>query len=229
MHRVAIPELLDTDSGTESEVLDSLADLRWFNRYFGGIRTTVSLVRRTAAAVASETLTYLDVAGASGDGARAAQEELQRHDRALRVILLDRVATHMPAAADRQGTSAVVADAMALPFADRSFDLVGSSLFLHHLQPAQVTAFLRESLRVCRHAVLINDLRRDPLHWLTAVAGKPLYRSRLTRNDAPASVRQAYTMPEVLKLIPREDAGRIEASRHYFYRMGIIVWRRMDA
>ena len=56
---------------------------------------------------------------------------------------------------------------------------------------------MNEGLRVCRVAVLINDLVRDGLHLSLVYAGLPLYRSRLTRHDAPASVRQAYTPAEM--------------------------------
>src|SRR5947199_5866128 len=37
---------------------------------------------------------------------------------------------------------------------------------------------------------LINDLVRSWLHLAFVYTGMPLYRSRLTRHDAPASVRQ---------------------------------------
>jgi ubiquinone/menaquinone biosynthesis C-methylase UbiE len=121
-------------------------------------------------------------------------------------------------------SSAVVADALNLPFPDSAFDLISCSLFVHHLSPDQVTTFARESLRVCRDAVLVHDLVRSPLHLAFAYAGTPLYRSRLTRNDAPASVRQAYTIDEVERLLRAAGAASVDARMHYFYRMGVIAW-----
>jgi hypothetical protein len=56
-------------------------------------------------------------------------------------------------------------------------------------------------------------------------AGFPLYRSRITRNDAPASVRQAYTPAELHDLLQPLTVERVQTSRHYFYRMGIIAWK----
>ena len=121
------------------------------------------------------------------------------------------------------GNRAVAGDALALPFRDASFDLVSCTLFAHHLSPDQLVHFVNEGLRVCRTAVLINDLVRRSLHLSLVYAGLPLYRSRITRHDAPASVRQAYTPDEMQALLKRTRASRTEIHRHYFFRMGVIV------
>ena len=74
-------------------------------------------------------------------------------------------------------------------------------------------------------AVLINDLVRHPLHMALVYAGLPLYRSRLTRHDAPASVRQAYTPEEMKSLLAQSEAARVEIYRHYLFRIGVIAWK----
>jgi hypothetical protein len=74
-------------------------------------------------------------------------------------------------------------------------------------------------------AVLVNDLIRHPLHLALAYLGVPLYRSRLTRHDAPASVRQAYTIPEVKQFMIQGGATSVEIQKHYLYRMGVIAWK----
>ena len=127
---------------------------------------------------------------ASGDGyvMQTMANELADQGIQLDVTLLDRAASHLPL---NGGMPKVTADALRLPFRDDSFDLVACSLFLHHLSPHHAVEFARESLRVCSTAVLVHDLVRHPVHLALAYAGLPLYRSRITRNDAPASVWQA--------------------------------------
>jgi ubiquinone/menaquinone biosynthesis C-methylase UbiE len=120
---------------------------------------------------------------------------------------------------------ALVGDALALPFQDGSFDVVSSNLFIHHLMPEAVQQFVSEALRVCRKAVLINDLIRSPLHLALVYAGLPLFRSRLTWHDAPASVRQAYTIEEMRGMLKSTPAARVEISSHYLFRMGVIAWK----
>jgi ubiquinone/menaquinone biosynthesis C-methylase UbiE len=230
MKRVATPELLDTDSGTPAEVAGSLSDLRQINRLFGGVATTQDMVLRVARKLTSSSLSLLEVAAGSGYVPEVASQWLHEHGLRLEVTLLDRAASHLRnekrGSKNRgNGNRAVVGDALALPFRDSSFDLVSCNLFAHHLGPQEVVQFVDEALRVCRVAVLINDLVRHPLHLSLVYAALPLYHSRLTRHDAPASVRQAYTPEEMQELVAQTRAARIEIHRHFLFRMGVIVWK----
>jgi ubiquinone/menaquinone biosynthesis C-methylase UbiE len=122
-----------------------------------------------------------------------------------------------------------VADALALPFGDNAFDLISCNLFVHHLQPEQVSEFVREALRVCRRAVLINDLIRHPLHLALAYAGYPIMRSRVAWLDGLTSVRRAYVPDEIRSLLASvspQTAAQVEISRNYLFRMGVIVWKK---
>lgn len=222
MERQVVPELLDSDSGTPREVEGSLADLRMFNRYFGGVRTMSALLREVASELRLNELKWLDVAGGAGDLAVLTQRSLCTSGIALDPVVLDRAPTHLSSAHQN-----VCADALALPFRDKSFDVVSSSLFVHHLEPAEIVAFAYEGLRVARYAFIINDLIRNPIHLALVLVGRPIYRSRITRHDGPASVRRAYTTCEIRKILENGHvaAARISIHRFYLYRMGVIVWK----
>jgi ubiquinone/menaquinone biosynthesis C-methylase UbiE len=221
MRRVVIPELLDTDSGSPAEVRGSLRDLRFFNSRFGGISSTTHLIEQVARQTGARSLSLLEVAAGTGYVADRVRARLRRHGIALNITLLDRSRAHL-----NGSQPSVVADARALPFADSSFDLVSSNLFVHHLEPEELVHFVCEGLRVCRRAVLINDLIRHPLHLFLVYAGLPLYRSRLTRHDAPASVHRAYTVEEMRTMLAQTGAARLDFSRHYLFRMGVIIWKK---
>ncbi len=226
MRRIPSIELLDTDSGTPAEIAASLADLRMINRWFGGTGTTVQLVEHIAQngnrpGSSSSRLSLLEVASGSGYVPRVAKERLAERGIDLDFTLLDRAASHVG-----NGGFSVAGDALHLPFGDDCFDLISSTLFAHHLSPEDFVQFVNEGLRVCRVAVLINDLIRSPLHLALVYSGFPLYRSRLTRNDAPASVRQAYTQDEMRDLLRRTRAARVDIRSYYLYRMGVIAWKK---
>jgi ubiquinone/menaquinone biosynthesis C-methylase UbiE len=218
--RTVVPEWLDTDAGTPEEISASLADLRWFNRNFGGYSTTLALLRSVLRQMDNPPqISYLDVASASADNLAHAQ--LQMADVTIKATVLDRSSRHLP----RSSMNVVCGDALALPFRDASFDVVGCSLFIHHLEPSEIVRFVREGLRVARHAFVINDLVRSRVHYWAASAGRMLYRSRLTRHDAPASVQRAYTPDELRQILAAAGYTHIDFTRHYFYRMGVIIWR----
>ena len=227
MKRVAIAELLDTDSGTPAEIAGSLSDLRWFNQRFGGIATAESMIRYVAGKLGvSCALPLLEVAAGSGYVPENVCQSLRSDGLRLEVTLLDRARSHLNGADWNGRNRAVVGDALALPFRDSSFDLVASTLFAHHLAPAQVVQFVDEGLRACRSAVLINDLVRHPLHLALAYAGSPLYQD--------AALRVTTRRPRFTKPIhpPRcaryslKPSARVDLTRHYLFRMGVIAWKR---
>jgi ubiquinone/menaquinone biosynthesis C-methylase UbiE len=218
--RVVIPELLDSDSGTPDEVRQSLSDLRRINRWFGGVATTTALIRRVARDTRSASLDVLDVATGSGDIPEAVSEALRAEGVAVRYTVFDRAHTHV-----NGNHRAVVGDALALPFCDASFDVVSCALFTHHLEPAEVVAFVKEGLRVARVALIVNDLIRSRLHLAMIFAGQPIFRSYITRHDSVASVKRSYTTDEMRQMVEQAGARKVELTRHYLYRMGVIAWR----
>ena len=220
MRRVVVPELLDSDQGTREEVEGSLNDLRMFNRRFGGIHTTSAVLRRIAEDRGLKKITWLDVAGSTGDVATFTGRSLSTDGIDSETVILDRSASHM-----NGSHLSVCGDAMMLPFADNSFDVVGCSLFAHHLEREEIKQFAREGLRVARHAFFIHDLIRHPLHLALAYAGFPLYRSRITRHDAAASVRRAYTVDEMREMLQSTGVASLQIETYFLFRMGVIAWK----
>jgi ubiquinone/menaquinone biosynthesis C-methylase UbiE len=222
MKRRPTIELLDRDSGTPDEIESSLRDLQSFNERLGGVSTTRDLIHAVGARTGKKHFSLLEIAAGTGFVPVQASRELNSKGIEVDITLSDRALTHLP----RNGNAhKVAADALNLPFSDSAFDLVSCTLFLHHLAPDEVVKFARESLRVSRLAVLVNDLVRNPLHLALAYAGVPIYRSRITRNDAPASVKQAYTTDEMSGFFRTSGAAKVETQKHFLFRMGVIAWK----
>jgi ubiquinone/menaquinone biosynthesis C-methylase UbiE len=221
MLRIDSEEILDSDQCPGPEAETSLRDLCRINRWFGGVGTTRSLIERVASLSGQKHFTVLEVAAGFGEVPRAAASRLANRGITLQITDLDRMPSHL-----QRGHRAVVAEALALPFHDNSFDLVTCSLFAHHLQPTDLARFGDEAARVSRCAVLINDLIRHPLHLALVYAGFPLMRSYVSRVDGVASVRRAYTPEEVRQIMSGSKAvDHIEISTHYLFRMGVIAWK----
>ena len=221
MQRIDSEEILDSDQCPAPERETSLRDLCRINRWFGGVGTTRNLIERVSLSTGQKHFSMLEVAAGFGEVPRAAAAQLSAKGITLEITDLDRLGSHL-----RRSHRAVVADALALPFRDESFDLVSCSLFAHHLDPSELAGFVKEASRVSRHGVLINDLIRHPLHLALVYAGFPLMRSYVSRMDGVASVRRAYVPEEVREILTKETNPKcIEISSHYLFRMGVIVWK----
>jgi SAM-dependent methyltransferase len=225
MQRVDTPEILDTEACPPAEAAISLRDLGRINRLFGGVSTSLALIERVALATGRKHFSILEVASGFGEVPELVAQKLARRNITLEITLLDRVRSHLV-----DGSRGVVADGLALPFVDKAFDLVGCNLFTHHLDAENLRRFVKEALRVSRCAVLINDLVRHRLHLALVYAGFLFMRSHVSRVDGLASVRRAYVPEEVREMLAPALAAdqRLEITRHYLFRMGVIVWKRSD-
>jgi ubiquinone/menaquinone biosynthesis C-methylase UbiE len=231
MRRFDAPEILDSATFPPCDAPAVLAVLGRVNRWFGGVSTSHKMLDRVARTSELNRLSLLEVAAGLGEVPEIIRQRLAQRGVALDVTLLDMAHSHLPAGvastAKRSRTHSVVADALSLPFADKSFDIVGCSLFAHHLDPDQLQKFVGEALRVSRRAVLINDLVRDPLHLALAYISYPIMRNRVAWLDGLTSVRRAYVPREIQHIIASKHplpALSVEISRNYLYRMGVIVW-----
>ena len=100
------------------------------------------------------------------------------------------------------GLTLDIADGRGLPYPDASFDVAHASLVIHHLEPDDAVALLRELRRVARNGIVINDLVRGRLAWLgTWLAVHTLATGRYARHDGPLSVRRAYSRTELMGLV----------------------------
>lgn len=234
MQRIDAPEILDSDACLPHEAQAVLAVLGRINRWFGGVSTTQEMVNRVAQASGAKCLSLLEVAAGLGDVPEIVRQRLARRGIALDVTLLDMAQSHLPgadpaAANHLRRNHRVAADALTLPFADGAFDLVSCNLFAHHLDPQQLKMFVREGLRVCRRAVLINDLVRHPLHLALAFAGFPIMCNQVAWLDGLTSVRRAYVPDEIRSMLASAFSpptpAHVTISRYYLFRMGVIVWK----
>src|SRR5437868_1249871 len=184
------PELMDAPGLPEAEVAAAYRVLRRVNRQLGNLR---SLGRELDRFLDEErpgagALRLLDVGSGSGDLVCALRDRLASRRIGGCVLALDRDATAV-ALARRQVTDVVRGDALRLPLADRSIDLVTAVKFAHHFHGEGLARLVSEMARVARHRVVVLDIRR---HWLASwgfVAwSRLLTRNRLVRHDVPLSV-----------------------------------------
>ena len=117
-------------------------------------------------------------------------------------------------------TFGVCADARALPFGDRSIDVVMCSQLLHHFEFSDARLVLSELNRVARHAVIVSDLRRS---WIAAVgfwlAALPLRFHPITRHDGVLSVLRGFTAIELSGLVASSTGTSAAVRRRFAYRV----------
>ncbi len=221
--RLTTEELLDAPHQEPAELAASLDQVAQVDRLFGGSR---ALRRHLRPFLSHSELKVLDVG--TGNGRVAAELARWSAGQGVRwsVTGLDNhpdvveVARRGPLGASPELTL-VRGDALALPFPDRSFDVVCCTLTLHHFDDEAAVRLVGEMARVARRSVLVNDLERNSLNYLSARAlSLTLWRSnRLTRNDGPLSVLRSFTVPELLAIGTRSGLQAPRVTRHFPFRL----------
>jgi ubiquinone/menaquinone biosynthesis C-methylase UbiE len=215
--RATEPEQLDLGV-PEAEVVRSLADLRFVNRWLGGRRALFPAVDALIEGLSSPRL--LDVGCGSADLAAALST---RHPR-LRSVGLDVKLLHLRLAPTT--LARVVADLRELPFAPGSFDIVTASAFLHHFDSEELPSLLRSLFELSRRGLVVNDLRRARVPLVFGRLVFPwLFRARVSVEDGLVSIRRGFTERELRGLFESADLRAVEIRRVFPYRL-VAVARR---
>lgn len=232
----------------DDELAANLADMARVNRWLGGTWLTLRALERLMRDVPDHApLVVLDVATGGADIPRAIATWARRHGVHAHVIATDispqivRIARYEnrepertknrgpddSRSADQPLVAFAAADGTALPFRSGSVDVALCSFALHHHEPAQAIAMLREMGRVARRGVIVNDLVRwRPAYRATWLGTRMFSRSRLTQHDGPLSVLRAYTEGELRALAAHAGLHVLAVEHALGYRVALTLVSR---
>lgn len=192
-------ELLDDPSADPALATRSLQDVARSNRWFGGASAVIAELVPVLALARDqrEPLTLLDVGTGAGDIPELARRVAERAGVRLFTVGLE-VTPALAAASRPRSGGAIAGNALALPFADHSVDIVSCSQVLHHFEAADAARLIAEMNRVARVRIIIADIRRA---WLAAaglwVASWALGFHPVSRHDGVVSVLRGFRAGEL--------------------------------
>lgn len=229
MSRHVSAERMDAPDIEPHRHLEALAGLRRINRVSRAAAFMAGPVVAYARRRGLRKLRLLDVACGGGDVPIAMARIASRAGLQIEMTLSDisPLALEFAQTQARTAGLAVVTrrlEAVAGPFGG-SYDVVTSSLFLHHLQRADAVRVLEQMRSAVGEGLLVvSDLRRATLALAAAHVGcRLLSRSAVVHYDGPASVRAGWTVPELARLA--SDAGLTGArlSKRWPWRI-LLTW-----
>jgi SAM-dependent methyltransferase len=214
-------EVLDDPSVDPSVRERSLRDVARANRLLGGTHAALAELNGELSELRANgrRASLLDVGTGLGDIPDRARATAADVGVALETFGLD-AAPSLAATSRTRVDHAACGDALALPFADASVDLVLCSQLLHHFEHAEAVQLLRELDRVGRRRVVVSDLRRSVVAaaglWLASFA---MRFHRVSRHDGVVSVLRGFTPGELSELVHEAVGARPTVRRRLGWRV----------
>lgn len=199
------PEIMDEPDLDPRRHGHALRSLERINLWSGTARSLWLALGTLRERTPTRPLRILDVATGAGDVPVRLWQRARRAGLAFDIQGCDRspqALAHARQRAEEKGAAVgfFACDALhdALP---GGYDVVMSSLFLHHLDEEPATDLLRRMAEAAGRLVLVNDLVRSRSGLALAYLGtRLLSTSPVVHYDGPRSVEGAYTVEEVVHL-----------------------------
>jgi ubiquinone/menaquinone biosynthesis C-methylase UbiE len=228
MKRSTEKEMMDLPGNPKELLVEDLRNLRIINRYLGGYRGIMKVLKRLVRKNGMHGFSLLDVGTGSGDVPKVIVRWARIQGVAARVVALEPEPVTVAEAAQQTQQwpeiTVIRGDGMAPPFQAASFDFVLSSQMLHHFSEEKIIVLLKAWSRLARKAILVSDLVRDPLAYYGIRVITHLFtRNQMTRFDGPLSVRRALTLNEWRELFREAAVGPFRVVPIFPYRQMTII------
>ncbi|MEZ6140014.1 MAG: methyltransferase [Zavarzinella sp.] len=224
--RRQVAELMDDPQvpvGNHHQALRGLSRINWFSNSSGIL---FKPIQQIAQSHPGHQLTLLDIATGGGDVVIRLKNKCERLGIPIKFSATDISQTALDMAAKKPGAKGIhwfqhniINDGIL-----QNYDIVISSLFIHHLEEEELHVVLQRFREIARKAILINDLRRCVCGWWAAkIIPRFLSRSRIVHFDGPVSVAGAFTSEELLHYA-RQAGWEGAKVQHVFPWRMLLEW-----
>ncbi len=221
-------ERIDTGDYTPDEYERFLCEIGFINRYLGDNRTLgKSLFGKIKQSNLSK-FSVLDVGAGSGEMLRAVARFARKTNRNAKLFGLELNERSAKAILNESKKfseiNSIRADALRLPFADKSFDYAICSLFTHHFSDENIVEILKEMNRVSRREIFVIDLHRHELAYLLYKIFCFVFRiSPLVRHDGLLSILRSFKPLELGMLAQKAGLKNAEVQRYFPFRLALKI------
>lgn len=227
-HRLTQAEWMDSPDVSEAEIRQALSEIRWVNGYLGGSSTIIREIAKFKDI--RRTLEILDLGTGSADIPRALLDWGRQHNMSFQITAIDlnpvAVQEARRLSEDYPELRILRADAFSLPYTAGSFDMVMSSMFLHHFGEAEAVELLKAMARLSRLGFIVNDLERHPAAWLgIRLLGMLTGKGSMFMNDAPLSILKGFSREDLQALTEKAALTGAVIQRRLPFRW-VMTWAK---
>lgn len=217
MNRHYENEIMDDFSIQDKRIDEALKELNIINKYLGGNSVSAKALKFLASK--NENISIVDIGSGGSDLYKSINNDFNN----LFYVSVDMNKRACFYNIKENYNPTICGNAFTLPFKNKSFDFLHASLFLHHFNENDINYLLREFIRISKRGIIINDIHRSifaliSISFLTKLFSK----SEMVKNDAPLSVKRAFTKSELKTILEKFNYNFIIKWKWAFRWMIII-------
>ena len=217
---------MDAPDVPEAAVVQTLRELETVAKRLGGYAVTLNALRQVMKSQPIKSV--MDVGFGGGDSLRAVADMARKNSLELALMGVDRNPMMARYAAETSSAYPQIRYITADVFDDsllaESPDVVMSSLFCHHFDDDALVQLLQRMLRICRCAVIVNDLHRHPVAYHSIrLLTKFFSKTYLIKYDAPLSVARAFTRADWCRILAVAGIQHYSLQWRWAWRWELII------
>ncbi|MCX8490506.1 MAG: methyltransferase domain-containing protein [Cyclobacteriaceae bacterium] len=223
-------EIMD-DLDCRGEVVDqTLRELDFINHWLGGNAVTLNALHSLWKATSkNHKISIADLGCGSGEMLRLIAKRAANEGRQVELIGMD-ANPNITSFAQRHtaGFENILIETTNIfseEFGKRKFDIVLSTLFLHHFNEDELISIFSSLKTQATHGAIINDIHRHPIayyliKWLTQLFSK----SAMVKFDAPLSVLRAFNRNELENILAQAGIKNYQLKWKWAFRWQLIIF-----
>lgn len=227
--RADLDEQMEDPSLSDQRLNETTDAIERVSRLTGGMRASVRGLERLVDR-GMRRITILDVGTGNGAIPREFASWGRRNAIEVEVLgidVLDSAVEHARRESRGQpGLTYRAADLFEMDPDEQRFDVVHASLVLHHFDGDEAVEALEKMTALSRLGVVVNDLHRHPLHWLSSKVVIPLVtENEISKHDGPVSVLRGFSRREIVDMGRRAGLSSVTVEWVFPFRW-LMVGRR---
>ncbi len=224
------PEKMDDPSLDASLHFQALEGLARINQWSRSANTVWAAIQTLACETNERLLRVLDIATGAGDIPVMLWKKARRAGIFLEIDGCDKSPQAIQHAQRRAQQSGAQVHFYEHNVMDGKiplgYDILISSLFLHHLSNEEALEFLQRMAWAARKMILVNDLVRCvPGLMLAYLGSRVLSRSPVVHTDSVLSVRSAFNLEEIRSLVQQAGLMEAQVESHWPSRF-LLTWEK---
>ena len=196
-------EIMD-DFEMKGELLRKTLDqIAWINRWLGGNHVTRNGIRKLLRNVSvGRELCIIDLGCGNGDMLRLVADQMRKEKRKVRLIGIDAneftIKCAQELSIDYPEISFLKEMIPSSTFSNLEYDIVLSTLFIHHFSDIEIIDCLRQVGAKARLGVVINDLQRSRLSIVLFRLLSIFIANPMVRKDGVTSIMRGFKKKELV-------------------------------